>query len=61
MNNIKTPLERAFEIAASGKVRTVDEIRMTMRHEGFDTKALTGPALNKQLRGVISVHLDQRT
>ena len=59
MNNIKTPLERAFEIAASGKVRTVDEIRMTMRHEGFDTKAVTGPALNKQLRR--GAHLAQRT
>jgi hypothetical protein len=45
-----TILERAFELARSGKHTTVSELREALQAEGFDPKRLQGPSLQKQLR-----------
>jgi hypothetical protein len=50
-----TVLERAFSLAASGKVNSVAEIRMALRTEGYsDEGHFQGPALNKQLMKLIA-------
>lgn len=49
-----TPLERAFELARSGKCRTVDDIRRALHSEGYVTAQIQGPLLRKQLRDLIS-------
>ena len=46
----KTLLERAFELAASGKFVTVEEIKKALRAEGYITSQLLGRELYKQLR-----------
>jgi len=49
-----TPIERAFELARSGKCRTLTDIKAALKGEGYDLATLTGGALAKQLRGVIA-------
>jgi hypothetical protein len=46
-------LERAFQLARSGKVAAVDEIRRALRQEGYDPGQVAGPAIGKQLRDII--------
>jgi len=54
-----TVIERAFRLAASGKVNSVAEIRMAVKLEGYvDEGHLHGPAIPKQLMKVIA---DART
>ncbi len=48
-----TPLERAFALARSGKVRTVADIRQALKAEGYATQELQGRALAKQLLEII--------
>jgi hypothetical protein len=48
-----TPLERAFELAKSGRCGSVDEIRRVLHGEGYGTLQLEGPVLRKQLRDLI--------
>jgi len=50
MDPKKTALERAFEIAASGKAASIHDIRRTMKSEGYICDQLTGSALLAQLR-----------
>ncbi|HML30748.1 MAG TPA: hypothetical protein PKE16_18300 [Hyphomicrobium sp.] len=57
-----TPLERAFELAKSGKCSSIAEILRVLRAEGHRTAQIEGPALRKQLRGFIAearARLDQ--
>jgi hypothetical protein len=54
MNGTKTSLERAFELAASGSCRTVEEIRYKLRSEGYREKDVAGPSLFKQLKALIT-------
>ena len=51
-----TTVERAFEIARAGKVRTIRDIRDQLNREGFEAAAghLNGTTLQKQLRGLIN-------
>lgn len=49
-----TPLERAFELAKSGKCRSVEEIRRILHAEGYRTVQIEGPLLRKQLRSLIT-------
>lgn len=49
----QTTLERAFELARTGKLRTVTEIRLKLRSEGFDVDQITGPRLLKQLNALL--------
>ena len=50
-----TALERAFQLARSGHMATVDDIRKRLKHEGYDERAVTdgGRSLTTQLRGLI--------
>ncbi len=45
-----TPLERAFEIARSGKANTTSDIRKVLKSEGYSEDGLYGPFLLRQLR-----------
>jgi hypothetical protein len=45
-----TTLERAFELARSGKYAGVSELRLQLKAEGYSPDQLTGPALLRQLR-----------
>ncbi len=50
----KTSLERAFELARSGKVATVSDLRSQIRSEGYSVRDIDGPALGRQLRSIIA-------
>lgn len=52
MENVTT-LERAFELAKSGKFRSVAEIVKKLKSEGFQTEQITGRSLGAQLRALI--------
>lgn len=49
----KTILERAFELAQSGKCLSVIEITKQLKAEKYDTDQLEGRALKKQLTQII--------
>jgi hypothetical protein len=55
-----SPLERAFQLARSGRVAKVDEIRKQLRQEGYDESVVDGgPLLKSQLRELIKgAHLE---
>lgn len=44
-----TSLERAFELARSGRYLTMDHIRTKLKAEGYDFRQLEGRVLSKQL------------
>jgi hypothetical protein len=47
-------LERAFQLARSGRVAKFDDIKKQLKQEGYDEKALDGgPSLRMQLRKLI--------
>jgi hypothetical protein len=46
-------LERAFELARSGKAASIDAIRTTLKREGYGVTQLVGPQLIRQLRALI--------
>jgi hypothetical protein len=48
-------IERAFQLARSGRVKDVNEIRLVLQREGYDTGQLQGPALLTQLRDAIKI------
>jgi hypothetical protein len=48
-----TTLERAFQLARSGKVKTVEEIRSALKREGFGRLDGAGPSLTRQLRKIL--------
>ena len=45
----KTVLEKAFELARSGKCLTVEEIAKQLKSERYDASQIVGLALRKQL------------
>lgn len=51
--NCKSAVERAFEIAESGSVQSIESLGVALRKEGYDVNVLTGPLLLKQLRARI--------
>jgi pentatricopeptide repeat protein len=53
MESRRTPVERAFELAKSGKFSSVDEIMRQMKAEGFSVTQITGGSLRKQLMALI--------
>jgi LmbE family N-acetylglucosaminyl deacetylase len=53
METNRTALERAFELARSGKVFTVDELRRKLGSEGYMASQIDGRALSRQLRELI--------
>ena len=52
MSDRPTALERAFELARSGKCADVREIVKRLSDEGFMTQQVTGPTLLRQLREI---------
>jgi hypothetical protein len=53
MNQRMTALERAFQLARSGQVLTVSEIKTSLGRDGYSTNQLDGPSLRRQLTGLI--------
>ena len=48
-----TTIERAFELAKSGKYTSVAEIKQKLQNEGYSLVQLEGRELAKQLRELI--------
>jgi len=48
-----TALERAFQLAKSGRVATFTEIVHSLRRDRYDIHQLQGPALRRQLTALI--------
>jgi hypothetical protein len=53
MDHRMTALERAFQLARSGKVSTITEIVGSLRSDRYDTRQIEGPALKRQLMDLI--------
>jgi hypothetical protein len=53
MDGTKTTLERAFELAKSGQVRSIESLRAKLKVEGYMLTQLTGGSLIRQLRDLI--------
>jgi hypothetical protein len=54
MQNHPTTIERAFDLARSGRFATVTSIRKQLRLEGYQERSeLRGPVLYHQLRSLI--------
>jgi hypothetical protein len=51
----RTVLERAFELAQSGDVDSLEELRLKLHAEGYhESRAqISGPALQRQLRDLM--------
>ena len=50
MDQNTTALERAFQLAKSGELATVEAIRSRLKAEGYSVSQIVGKALIKQLR-----------
>jgi hypothetical protein len=50
MQSDPTALERAFELARTGKYANVTDIKAKLKAEGFSDAQVTGPSLTRQLR-----------
>ena len=48
-----TVLERAFELAKSGRFTRIDDLIVRLRAEGYSTVSVVGPMLLRQLRALI--------
>ena len=53
MDQNKTALERAFELAKSGKVQNITQLRDQIKAEGYASAQIEGMALSRQLRRMI--------
>jgi hypothetical protein len=53
MDRRATELERAFQLATSGRSSSVDDIRKQLRKERYTGAHITGKALMKQLTALI--------
>lgn len=54
MNQNQSPIERAFELAQSGRFNKVSDIKRQLLDEGFSISQIEGPLLFKQLRAAIA-------
>jgi hypothetical protein len=61
MDDKVTPLERAYELARSGKCRNLIELSIQLRSEGYSTAQIEGPLLKKQLRHLIDISTTSST
>ena len=52
----KTALERAFELARSGRYDTSHAIKTAVSAEGYSVTQITGRTLMKQLREIIQAN-----
>lgn len=55
MDSRPSIIERAFDLASSGRVHSVNEIRCALKLEGYAEEGhIQGPALTKQLMKLIA-------
>jgi hypothetical protein len=47
-------LERAFELARSGKYPSIEQIKQKLKSEGLNQEQIDGPVLRRQLRDAIA-------
>ena len=50
----QTILERAFELARSGAVQDLPELRKRLSQEGYESSQIRGSSLSRQLRDLIA-------
>lgn len=50
MDQNQSPVERAFELARSGRYANVSDIKRQLSKEGYSITQIEGPMLLKQLR-----------
>ena len=48
-----TELERAFQLARSGRVAGLTDIITTLKRDGYSASQIEGPLLKRQLTGLI--------
>jgi len=53
MDHRMTALERAFQLAKSGQVSDLSEIRKALDREGYSGNQIEGPVLKRQLADII--------
>ena len=53
MHSTKTTLQRAFELARSGRFRNVPDLRRQLKRKGYQAEQVAGPALILQLRDLM--------
>jgi hypothetical protein len=53
MDHRMTALERAFQLARSGKVSGLSEIVRTLKGEGYSAYQIEGPVLRRQLANLV--------
>lgn len=56
-----TAIERAFELAKSGKCLSISDIRNQLKIEGYGPEQVTGPTLLRQLRKLIAAAGEKST
>jgi hypothetical protein len=49
-----TALERAFQLAGSGRTNSIDDIKQELKKEHYSTGQITGNALKKQLLALVN-------
>lgn len=49
----KSTLERAFELARSGRFGSVSDVKQAVSAEGYDRRQLEGSALTRQLSSLV--------
>ena len=58
MDQDVTALERAFQLAKSGNVATMEALKRQLKTEGYSVATVTGNVLSRQLRALI--HASQK-
>jgi len=53
MNHRMTALERAFDLARSGRVAGLGDIIASLRRDGYSSDQIEGPLLRRQLADLI--------
>ena len=48
-----TAIERAFQLAKSGSVRNITDIKKALKRESYSLEAIEGRTLNRQLNKII--------
>lgn len=49
-----TSLERAYQLARSGKVHSLEDIKRSLAAEGYNANQIEGRTLRLQLKGLIN-------
>lgn len=57
MDQNKTTLERAFELAKSGRFKSASDLKRAVAAEGYQKSQLDGPSLTRQLTAIIKSNL----